>query len=60
LRKTLVTSKPQTDRGSQFTGLSYLQKFALPNFFFHEVMAYGVLRNAGVPVGKLDYLGKDI
>jgi hypothetical protein len=32
-------------------------KFALPNFFFHVVTAYAILRAQGVPVGKRDYLG---
>lgn len=41
----------------QFNGLSYLQTFALPNFFFHVVTAYDILRNQGVPLGKRDYLG---
>ncbi|KAK5124452.1 hypothetical protein LTR85_001669 [Meristemomyces frigidus] len=40
----------------KFTGLSYVQQWVLPNFFFHESMAYAILRNQGVPVGKLDYL----
>jgi uncharacterized protein len=40
----------------KFTGLSYVQNFAVPNFFFHVVVAYGILRNKGVEVGKLDYL----
>ena len=31
--------------------------FALPNFFFHVAMAYALLRQAGVPLGKMDYLG---
>lgn len=39
------------------TGLSYVQNFVLPNFFFHESMAYAILRKEGVPVGKFDYLG---
>ena len=39
------------------TGKEYLQKFALPNFYFHVVTAYAILRSQGVPVGKLDYLG---
>lgn len=38
-------------------GLEYLQEFALPNFFFHVVTAYDILRANGVPVGKQDYLG---
>jgi hypothetical protein len=40
-----------------FTGRSYALDFALPNFFFHVTTAYALLRHAGVPIGKLDYLG---
>lgn len=40
-----------------FTGREYMLGFALPNFFFHVTMAYALLRQAGVPLGKLDYLG---
>jgi hypothetical protein len=39
------------------TGAEYVTNFALPNFFFHIVTAYGILRAQGVPVGKMDYLG---
>lgn len=41
-----------------FTGKDYLLQFALPNFHFHVVTAYAILRQAGVPLGKLDYLGR--
>lgn len=41
----------------RFTGARYVSDFGLPNFFFHMTMAYGVMRNQGVPLGKLDYLG---
>jgi hypothetical protein len=41
----------------RFTGEGYLTSFALPNFYFHATMAYGVLRNQGVPLGKRDFLG---
>lgn len=41
-------------------GISYLQKWALPNFFFHETTAYSIFRQMGVPVGKFDYLGLDM
>lgn len=41
-----------------FTGKAYLLHFALPNFFFHVTTAYAVLRNQGVAVGKMDYLGQ--
>ncbi len=39
-----------------FNGLDYLLEFALPNFQFHVVTAYDILRNQGVPLGKRDYL----
>lgn len=42
----------------QFTAQRYLLQFALPNFFFHVTTAYDVLRHSGVPIGKLDYLGR--
>lgn len=40
-----------------FTGCDYLFQFALPNFYFHVVTAYDILRENGVPIGKLDFLG---
>ena len=43
--------------GASFSGESYLLTFALPNFYFHVVTAYDILRNQGVKIGKLDYLG---
>ncbi|EGX46875.1 hypothetical protein TWF173_000063 [Orbilia oligospora] len=45
-------------RGTErkFTGQSYVQTFAIPNFYFHVTTAYNILRNHGVPIGKLDYL----
>jgi hypothetical protein len=43
--------------GATFTGTSYLLTFALPNFYFHVVTAYDILRHQGVAVGKRDYLG---
>ncbi|HLZ65484.1 MAG TPA: DUF1993 domain-containing protein [Aliidongia sp.] len=42
----------------QFTGATYLQAMALPNFFFHVVTAYGILRHNGLAIGKLDYLSR--
>ncbi|MBW8303050.1 MAG: DUF1993 domain-containing protein, partial [Brevundimonas sp.] len=40
-----------------FKGQAYVIGFALPNFFFHVSTAYGLLRQAGVPLGKRDFLG---
>lgn len=45
------------NREIHFTGLSYVQNFVLPNFFFHATTAYAIMRHKGVPLGKLDYLG---
>jgi hypothetical protein len=35
---------------------AYLRHHALPNFFFHVVVAYSLLRQSGVDLGKTDYL----
>lgn len=40
----------------KFSGLDYLSTWALPNFYFHVTTAYNILRNAGVDVGKRDFL----
>lgn len=37
-------------------GEEYLKHHALPQFFFHVVTAYNLLRQAGVDLGKKDYL----
>ena len=44
-------------RELNFIGLDYLQRFALPNFFFHVTTAYDILRHNGVPLSKTDFLG---
>lgn len=40
-----------------FTGISYLSGFSLPNVHFHVTTAYNILRHNGVPLGKADYFG---
>lgn len=35
----------------------YLVHFALPNFHFHLSMAYAILRQIGLDIGKRDYMG---
>lgn len=40
----------------KFKGADYLTGFALPNFYFHLVTAYGILRQNGVEIGKRDFL----
>lgn len=42
--------------GQHMTGFDYVREYALPNFFFHAVTAYGLARKNGVSVGKSDYI----
>lgn len=42
----------------QMDGQAYLLHFLLPNLFFHCSTAYAILRQAGVPLGKADFMGK--
>jgi uncharacterized protein len=41
----------------KFEGQAYLLDFVLPNLFFHCTTTYVILREAGVPIGKMDFLG---
>lgn len=43
--------------GKYLEGKTYLQSYAIPNFYFHLTATYAILRNAGVAVGKNDFLG---
>jgi hypothetical protein len=40
-----------------FKGQQFLVNFSLPNFYFHVVTAYDILRHNGVEIGKRDFLG---
>ncbi|KAF1927648.1 uncharacterized protein M421DRAFT_5921 [Didymella exigua CBS 183.55] len=40
----------------KFTAFEYVQRQAHPNFWFHVVTMYDILRHKGVPLGKVDYL----
>jgi uncharacterized protein len=44
-------------QGKWLRGDDYLIHVAIPNFFFHETMAYAILRHNGVVLGKMDYIG---
>ena len=41
-----------------FTSELLILSFSLPNFHFHAVTAYDILRSRGVPIGKRDYEGQ--
>ena len=54
--KTITFPMGPTAKGNM-QGEAYLNHFVLPNFYFHMAAAYGILRHAGAPVGKNDFLG---
>ncbi len=43
--------------GKTMAGADYFLEHAVPNFFFHGTHVYAILRHAGVPLGKKDFLG---
>lgn len=45
-------------RRLSFTAEDFILSFSLPNFHFHAVTAYDILRTNGVPIGKRDYEGR--
>ena len=49
------------ERTLEFRGLDFLQRWVIPNVFFHVVTAYDILRHNGVELGKRDFLngGRD-
>jgi len=47
---------PLRDRTLEMKGLPFLKTWALPNFYFHVVATYAILRHNGVELGKRDFL----
>ena len=45
------------DRFLDFKGLDFIERWAIPNVFFHITTAYAILRHNGVEIGKRDFLG---
>ena len=43
--------------GKVLRGQDYLLQMTIPNVYFHIAMVYAILRNSGVDVGKMDFLG---
>ena len=54
-REFTVIMGPRGD--VDFTGISYLSGFTLPNVYFHMTTVYNILRHNGVPLGKVDFFG---
>lgn len=65
--ETVTTEQVEGGEGRELTlpfvkdkrirGGDYLAEMALPNFYFHVVTAYAILRKNGVELGKRDYIG---
>lgn len=41
-----------------FLAEDFILTFSLPNFYFHATTTYDLLRMSGVPLGKMDFLGR--
>ncbi len=54
--ETRTLSLPRWE-GKSMTALDYVIAHAIPNFYFHLMTTYLILRHNGVDVGKRDYLG---
>lgn len=54
--KTVKVS-PKWAKGKSIQGEDFFNQIAIPNFYFHVAMVYSILRQGGVEVGKMDYLG---
>ena len=54
--QTIVLDLPN---GMEFTltAEEYIRDYSLPNFQFHLVTAYAILRSEGLEIGKADFLG---
>ena len=44
-------------RYCELPGHRYVADYLMPNLYFHVAMAYAILRQAGAPIGKTDFLG---
>ena len=55
-REGATIELPVPNRVLTFSGEEFLFGFSMPNFLFHVVTAYGLLRSQGAPLGKMDYL----
>lgn len=52
-----ITFPTGPGKTTTLTGQQFLTSFSLPSFYFHITTAHGILRMAGVEVGKRDFLG---
>jgi uncharacterized protein len=55
--RTITMRRPSGEM--VFIAQDYLLGFAIPNFLFHVVTAYNILRHNGVPLGKDEFFGRE-
>jgi uncharacterized protein len=53
-----ATTSSWGPRTLAFTPETFLLSYSLPNFYFHSVTAYNILRTRGVPLGKYHFQGQ--
>jgi len=53
-----ATTSSWVPRKLAMTPETFLLSYSLPNFYFHAVTAYNILRTRGVPLGKYHYQGQ--
>jgi hypothetical protein len=53
-----IVLRPGTPKERRFDGQRYLLAYGVPQFFFHVTTVYALLRHNGVPLGKLDFMGR--
>jgi hypothetical protein len=58
--ETRTIEQPTRVRTLTFSGADLLLHFALPQFMFHVTTAYDIIRNAGVEIGKVDFMGSAV
>ncbi|MFZ2255378.1 MAG: DUF1993 domain-containing protein [Patescibacteria group bacterium] len=46
--------------GLKLVGAGYVITYGIPNFMFHVVTAYDIVRNLGFQIGKADFMGGQI
>ena len=52
-----VKISPKWAEGKWLPADEYIHQLAIPNFYFHITIAYAILRENGVDVGKTDFIG---
>jgi uncharacterized protein len=52
----MMVVEPGMNLTFDLTGEQFVRDWALAQFYFHVVTAYSILRNAGIELGKADYV----